>query len=141
MNYTYGIRNGALIDVPEEGIHITNWDIRNTLNHTATYWNTSDWSFYDWIFKWPCRNAIDPYTGEPVSLWLKILLRIVTANIPVNPVAPWLQMSWGFVNESIVNDTIDVLLGKKEMPEKPEGAIRYMEAIYKIREMIWRSYS
>lgn len=41
------------------------------------------------------------------------------------------------MNESIVDDTVNVLLGKKEMPEKPEGAVKYMEGIYHIRQKIW----
>ena len=63
--------------------------------------------------------------------------KLVSMNIPVNPFAPWLQMGWGFVNKSIVNNTVDVLLDRKEMPEKPEGAIKYMENIYRIRKEIW----
>jgi len=65
------------------------------------------------------------------------ITRAMTANIPVNSIAPWLQIGWGFVNESIVDDTVNVLLGKKEMPEKPEGAVKYMEGIYHIRQKIW----
>ena len=48
-----------------------------------------------------------------------------------------LQMGWGFVNKSIVNESVDVLLGRKEMPEKPDEAIKYMENIYHIRQKIW----
>ena len=137
LNYIHGIKNGALIDLPEKAIKITNWDIRNVINHTAVYWNASDWSFYDWIFKWPYRNATFPPTGEPFPWWFKLLLRKSTLTVPVNPVAPWLQMGWGFVNESIVDETVDVLLGEKEMPDKPPAAVSYMEKIYHTRQKIW----
>ncbi|RLF40680.1 MAG: hypothetical protein DRN12_04860 [Thermoplasmata archaeon] len=137
LNYIHGIRNAALIDLPEKGIKMTNWDLREIINHTAIYWNTSDWSLYDWIFKWPYRNATFPPTGKPFPWWFKLLLRKSTLTLPVNPFAPWLQMGWGFVNESIVNESVDILLGRKEMPEKPEGAIRYMKWIYEIRREIW----
>ena len=137
LNYTHRIKNGALIDLPEKTIKITNWRVRDVINHTAIYWNTSDWSFYDWIFKWPYRNATFPPTGKSLPLWLKLLLRKSTLTFPVNPFAPWLQMGWGFVNESIVNESVDILLGRKEMPEKPEEAIKFMEWVYEIKRSIW----
>jgi len=140
LNYTHGIENGTLIDLPEKGIKITNLDVRNAINHTAVYWNTSDWSLYDWIFKWPYRNATFPPTGEPFPLWFKLLLRKSTLTLPANPFAPWLQMGWSFVNESIVNITVDILLGGKEMPEKPEEAVKYMQYIYNLRLSIWAKF-
>jgi hypothetical protein len=130
LNYTHGVIDGALINIPEKGIRITNWDIRDVVNHTAIYWKTTDWNPGNW-----------PYKNETWPLWIKILLKIRTLTIPINPFAPWLQMSWGYVNAGIVNESVDVLLERKDMPKKPPEAVRYMEAIYKIREMIWGSYS
>ncbi|MCX6666584.1 MAG: S8/S53 family peptidase [Euryarchaeota archaeon] len=137
LNYTHGILNKTLVDIPEKGIHITNSDIRNALNYTAVYWKTTDWSFRDWITKSPWKNVVDPFTDEPLPLFIRILMRKAIRTLPVNPVAPWLQMGWGFIDASIVNDSVDVLADRKPMPEKPDGAVRYMENIYRIREKIW----
>ncbi len=139
LGYIYGIKNESLIYVPEKEIEITNWDIRYVINHTAVYWDRSDWSLYEWILRWPYRNATFPSTGEPFPWWFKLLLRKYTLSVPVNSIAPWLQMGWGFVSKDIIDESIDVLLGKRELPKKPRGAIRYMEWIYEMRKNIWKS--
>ena len=136
-NYTHGIINNSLIEIPEENKSIKNTDIRDVLNHTALYWKTSDWSFSDWIYKSPWFNATNPYTGEQLSPEEKLAILRVTFTVPVNPFAPWVQMGWGYVNESIVNETVDVLMGRKTMPEKPFGAVKYMESLYNNRKIIW----
>ena len=142
-NYSHGIINNSLVYIPEEGIEITNHDIRNAVNHTAVYWHTFQWRPWKSLW-WQLEVPWNPgYNPGPILEFLVnviagfLMKEIVSSNIPVNPVAPWLQMGWGFVNESIVDESVDVLLGKKEMPEKPEGAIRYMENIYHIRQKIW----
>jgi len=138
LNYTHGIINKALINIPEKGIKITNYDIRNAVNHTSIYWKMQEWHPWHWLYwKDPfwLSFLINPFLWP--FCWILLELRILTITRPINPVAPWLQMGWGFVNKSIVNDTVNVLLGKKEMPEKPEGAVKYMEGIYHMRQKIW----
>ncbi len=138
FNYTHGIVNGSLIDIPEKSIRVTNVDLREAVNHTAIYWKTRDWSPGHW-----------PYWKDP--MWQKIFshpllwfifpvfleMRFLTITRPINSIAPWLQMGWGFVDGSIVNETFNVLMGLREMPEKPSGADQYMEKLYNIRESIW----
>ena len=142
-NYTGGIINNSLIYIPDEGIRITNYDIRNVVNHTAVYWHTLQWQPWKSLW-WKLEVPLNPeYNPNPliqllINLIFGFLMKeMVSANIPVNPFAPWLQMGWGFVNESIINESVDVLLGKKEMPEKPDEAIKYMKWVYEMRQKIW----
>jgi len=142
-NYSGGIINNSLIYIPDERIRITNHDIRNVVNHTAVYWHTLQWQPWKSLW-WKLEVPLNPeYNLSPliqllINLIFGFLMKeTVSANIPVNPFAPWLQMGWGFVNKSIVNESVDVLLGRKEMPEKPKEAIRYMENLYHIRQKIW----
>jgi len=139
FNYTHGIINESLIDIPEKSIRITNIDLRETVNHTAIYWKTKDWQPGHWPYwKDPMwQNLLSHILLWPITFSALFLLRFFTMTRPVSPVAPWLQMGWGFVDSSIVNETVSVLLGEKEMPEKPDGAIRYMNLLYNIRKDIW----
>ncbi|KAA0001700.1 MAG: S8/S53 family peptidase [Thermoplasmata archaeon] len=138
LNYTHGVVDKALINIPERGIRITNWDIRNVVNHTAIYWRMREWRPGHWPYwKDPCWLS---FLTNPLLwpfCWIFLELRVLTTTRPISSFAPWLQMGWGFVNESIVDDTVDILLSRKEMPEKPEGAVKYMEWIYHIRQKIW----
>ena len=137
VNYTHGIINNTLIFIPEQDVHITNKDIRNAINHTAVYWKTTAWSLRDWIEQSPYVNASDPYSGEPYTDFSMIFFRITSLTLPINPIAPWLQMGWGFVDNSIVNETVKVLLKKNAMPEKNSKAIQYMENRYTLRKQRW----
>ncbi len=55
-------------------------------------------------------------------------------NIPLNPVAPWVQMSWGFYDGTVADDTLAHLLGIREVPEKPEEARLYMETVVQAKQ-------
>ena len=140
LNYTGGIVNTSLIENPEKHIRITNYDIREAVNHTALYWKASDWRLGHWPYirdpMW-LRLLLNPF-GFGWALFCLYLMKRATITRPINTLEPWLQMGWGFVDNSIVNDTINVLLGKKDMPEKPPEAVRFMESNYNIRERIWR---
>lgn len=137
-NYTHGIINNSLLFIPEKGIDISNLDIRNALNHTATYWQLNDWR--------PLRSHYLTYNytffDENISSFNEIMIRMILflfagVTVPVNPIAPWLQMGWGYVDASLINETIAILSGDQKPPEKQQGAVDYMNFIYQLRYEIW----
>ena len=138
FNYTHGIINGSLIDIPEKSIKVTNADVRDAVNHTALYWKTSDWSPGHWPYwKDPMWKNL---FSHPISwLFFPIFLemRFYTITRPINSFVPWLQMGWGFVDNSIVNTTVKILIGEQEIPKKPNGAVQYMNFLIHLRTKIW----
>lgn len=95
----------------------TNEDLREALNRSATYWDTTDY---------------DPTARQPD------LLDVAGAmGIPINPAAPWLQMGWGYANASIV-DTMTQGMLEEDLPDKPEGAQAFMEQRQSARQEAWR---
>lgn len=57
-------------------------------------------------------------------------------DIPLNPVAPWAQWSWGFYDGAVAERTIGHLNGTAEVPDKPLEAQAYMDAVYLARQTI-----
>lgn len=88
--------------------NVTIGDLRDALNRTASYDPT------------PRYNT----TGDPTDL-------------PLNPVAPWLQWGWGFYDGWVANATLDHLLGTEEAPPKSDAARRYMEAQFLVKETVY----
>ncbi len=124
LNYTFGIKNGYIIDIPENNIHIKNTDLRTCLNKTAIYWNTTAYN--------PRNHTI--FDDPPMTL--------VSLTAPVLPVAPFLQMGWGYIGPEIVNETVDILLGKKEWTPSLEKQLAepYMNAVYELRKQFWGNW-
>jgi hypothetical protein len=124
LNYTEGIIDGAFVKISEKNITITNQDVRSTVNKTAIYWNTTD---YD-----ASQNVVN--TSNPSDT-------ITSISIPVAPL-PFLQMGWGYIGSEIVNDTVDILLGKKQYEPLLEKQIAepYMDAVYELRTQIWANW-
>ncbi|HVL87456.1 MAG TPA: S8/S53 family peptidase [Candidatus Thermoplasmatota archaeon] len=110
--------------VHPDGHRLTNTDVRLALNRTAAYWSPTDYS----APSDPTSCLVCTVGGATVP---------ITPEIPGTPVGPWLQMGWGFVNESTVPALVSVLLGEIPLPEKPEGAKHFMDQIFKLREIYW----
>lgn len=85
---------------------LTNVNLRDAMNRTATYWHTTSWS---------------PSDGEYIYL----------TRAPVAP-APWLQMGWGYVGPNVSEDIADAADGTTD-PTKPDAAVTYMETQYAFR--------
>lgn len=106
------------------GLAVSAQDVRNVLNQTARFWQTTDY------------NGSRLYTDRPVAT-------VVAASAPVapsvsgTPVGPWLQMGWGYVSPEVVDDAVSILLGEKPWPEKA-GAEEFMRQTYSVREAYWR---
>ncbi len=99
--------SGALVTGPDG--NLTNIDVRNAVNQTAYYFDFQT-----------CQG--DGGGATP---------------LPVNPAAPWLQMGWGHVGPEIVNATLEHLLGIKEAPAKPAGAVAFQESVHEYRKQLW----
>jgi len=118
-----GITDGALA-LSGDGRKITNADVRLALNRTATYWLPSDYSLPP--DPAACPTCTVARTSVPIA-----------PEIPGTPVGPWLQMGWGFVNESTGPQLVRVLLGKETLPQKPDGAMLFMHELYEARKAYW----
>jgi len=121
-NYTGGIENASLVKTGDK--KITNNDFRDAVNRTAIYWSTTSWD-----------PANTPYINDPEML-------LLTANAPMLPLVSGIQNGWGVVDESIVNETVGILLGKKEWTPSLEKQLAepYMNAIYELRKIIWENW-
>lgn len=92
--------------VSPNGERITNADVRAALNNTAYYFDTTD-----------CAPSPD-------------------TALPVNPVAPWVQMGWGHVGPEIVDDTANKLMGG-DFEAWDAGAKAFQETWYDYRVRLW----
>lgn len=104
-----GIRDGAFVDAGDA--RITNGDLREALNRTAVYWDTTDY-----------EGPTDP-----------------GPSVPVAPAAPWISMGWGHVDGRVVEPALEGLLGDEPLPEKPDEAVAYMEANHDARAAYWEA--
>ncbi|PKK86124.1 MAG: hypothetical protein CVT48_02560 [Thermoplasmata archaeon HGW-Thermoplasmata-1] len=124
LNYTgEGAANGNLIDLPAKDISLTNSMFRDAFNKTALYVSTADY---------------DPTQFEQHDL----LLFILDIPTPILPGAPFIQMGWGYVGPEIVNDTVDILLGKTQYEPSLEKQLAepYMDAVYELRKTFWGNW-
>jgi hypothetical protein len=124
LNYTESSRDGALIRIPEKNITIKNSDIRMTINKTAIYWNATDYDVN--------QNIINP--NNPTDT-------LTSISAPIAPL-PFLQMGWGYIGPEMVNDTVDLLLGKTQYEPSLEKQLAepYMSAIYELRKQFWDNW-
>lgn len=116
-----GIADGALVNA--SGVRVTNADLRWALNMTARYWDTSEYEVRANVSQFPTFVAYE--VTNPA------LPRVAPA-----PVGPWLQMGWGYVDGSVTQDIVDLLLGRAVPPEKADAAM-YMEGLYAVRQAVW----
>lgn len=121
VNYCENIEDGFLIK--SDNFSISNIMIRDALNKTAAYWNTTDYNPLG------SMNPEDPLFAMDTCL-------------PIIPIAPFLQMGWGYIGPEIVNDAVDIILGKKQYEPSIEKQLAepYMNAIYELRKQFWENY-
>jgi subtilase family protein len=123
-----GIVNGSLVDVP--GTRLTNRDVRDALNQTASYWAPEQ---YDPLGMEP-DPLDDPTDPDRVLLWAG------GATTPV--VAPWVQMGWGYVGNETIAPALARLTGTP-LPVDDQTALLkavaapYMKLNYGVRETYW----
>ncbi|MHB8605520.1 MAG: S8/S53 family peptidase [Thermoplasmatota archaeon] len=115
---------GALAFSPT-GTRLTPWRVRDALNASAKYWNTTDW------------NPTRPQSEDNSSTNTTILL-VVGANAPAPPVAPWTLMGWGFVDHSVGDAMVRrILANDTTMPPEKAQAAQFMDGMYAAREAYW----
>lgn len=116
VGHTGPMVNGHLIE--EAGLIVHASDLRHAMNRNAVYWEPTEY---------------DPAAEQPYEPGFEYVL---TPSVPVNPVAPWLQMGWGYVNGEIAQAIAETLLTGRA-PEKPLGAVAFMEARQATRAALW----
>lgn len=116
-----GIVDGAF--VAAGGRVVTNVDLRNALNLTAAYWQPTEYE--------PTVNA----SRNPV---LTVLGRGSPAlpHVEGTPVGPWVQMGWGFVDDSTDEAMVALLTDATSPPDKRDAAA-YMEKLFALRSEVW----
>lgn len=112
--YSGGLNNGVLC--PCFGKNITDRDVREALNVSATYWNTTDY------------DPTNIPSGDP-------LYPLFYATVPILP-EPWLQMGWGYVGNETWRSMVAYLEGSVHIT-KPAEASNYMAIQQGIREAYW----
>jgi hypothetical protein len=133
LNYNDGIKDGTFIKIQEKNISITNQDIRDAVNKTAIYWSMTD---YD-----ATKNQLLPNVSDPNGIVTSLEAGPLSISIPVAPLS-FLQMGWGYIGPEIVNETVDILLGRKEWTPTQEKQLAepYMNAIYELRKQFWDNW-
>lgn len=115
-HYGYeGLESGSLCACG--GLNVTAGGLRDALNRSAVYWNTTD---YD--------GTRPVGSDDPV-------FRVLEATIPIGP-APWLQMGWGYVGQDSWVTIAQALEGHPP-PQKPPEARQYMALQQQLREEYW----
>lgn len=112
-----GIVDDALVRTSE--LMLTNADLRDALNRTAAYWDPAEFAPGDV----PLDNPLQVSPTMP-------------ALPAAGPVGPWVQMGWGFVDGSTVDDIVAALTGAAP-PQKPPEAVEYMAHVQAAREAYW----
>lgn len=116
-----GITDGALVNA--SGLRLTNADFRSALNMSARYWNTTDYELKANVSQFPTFVAYE-------------VTNPALPAVPGTPAGPWLQMGWGYVDESTTDVLKDLLAGRATPPDKTDAAA-YMEALYEARAAVW----
>lgn len=109
--------NGAPVMVSGTGNPISNWQIRRALEQAA------------WI---PDSTAYDPVEGV-----------FDLAGLPINPVAPWLQVGWGDLTAAAAKGVVPAALtelGLGSGPRlKPTGFCEFQTTIIRERQLYWNN--
>ncbi|HVL87324.1 MAG TPA: S8/S53 family peptidase [Candidatus Thermoplasmatota archaeon] len=112
VGHVGGIVEGKL--VAGEDASFTNEDFRNALHRNAVYWTTTDYS---------------PLATHPSG-------SATHAGVPINPLAPWLQMGWGYVTGEQAPAIVESLFSG-QYPSKPSQAESHMNLLQSIRQALW----
>lgn len=107
LGHEAGIQQGALVDV--DGVRLTSSHLRDALNRSAVYWETTDYGG----------------PGDPGP------------SVPVAP-TPWASMGWGYLDGSRVATAVDGLTGG-ELPTKSTQAQAWMDQHQQARETYWHN--
>ena len=109
--------NGAPTMVAGAGNPITNWEVRRALEEAA------------WI---PDSTAYDPVDGVNDL-----------AGLPINPLAPWLQIGWGDLTAAAAKGVVPAALselGLGDAPRvKPTGYCEFQTTIVYERQLYWNN--
>lgn len=116
-NDTAGLRDGVLCAC--RGRDVTARDLREALNLSAVYWNTTDWD----PTKVPTNDPLGP---------------LAYSSVPELP-APWLQMGWGYVGNMTWQSVVAHIAGAAQ-PDRPSLAVQYMAAQQALREAYWQAH-
>lgn len=112
-----GIADGILCHCI--GRNLTLKNLRDALNASAVYWETTEWE--------PLN-----YSSDPVQVAL-------FATVPVLP-APWVQMGWGYVGAESWRAVVSRVLDEPPLSKPPE-AREYMAQQQALREGYWSRFS
>ncbi|MHB8604995.1 MAG: S8/S53 family peptidase [Thermoplasmatota archaeon] len=128
-HYSGGIRDGALAISPN-GTRLTNWKLREAMNASAAYWGPDGW---DPTYH-PVNETLDPEN---------IADNLFATTEPVNPIAPYAQMGWGYFDHAQANDVLARVLKNDYalLPEKQPGAAQFMQAAFAAREAYWSAWT
>ncbi len=105
---TAGIAARILHEVRQAGAEAEASELRDALNRTAVYWDTTDYG-----------GPSDP-----------------GPSIPVAP-GPWASMGWGYLDGSAVPTAVAGLLGEQPLPDKPSEAEAFMGTSLALRQAWW----
>ena len=109
--------NGVAVMVLGTGNSITNWQVRRALEQAA------------WI---PDSTAYDPIDGVNDL-----------AGLPINPVAPWLQVGWGDLTSAAAKGVVPAALSElglgSALRVKPAGYCEFQTAIIQERQLYWNN--
>ncbi len=110
--YAGTIADGELVP----SLDVTNHDLRSAMNHTAMYWGPSDY-----------RATAPGHPAPGVPEWM---------GTPIAPAMPWAQMGWGYVDASLSDEILKVLIGDDGASKSPD-AVAYMQARQQARQAMW----
>jgi hypothetical protein len=105
VDHEGGLQDGALATTGN--LTVTNHDLRDAMNRSAVYWDTSDYG-----------GPSDP-----------------GPSVPVAP-TPWASMGWGYLDGSRAEVAIEGLLDG-ELPDKPAQAEAFMQQHQRSRQAYW----
>ena len=120
LGHTGGIRlqDGQPALVAADGRTITNWQLRRALEEAA---------YIDY--------SLASYSPGPDSSPLPL------GSLPVNPLAPWLQLGWGDLSaepaKGVVTETLARLGFGAPSRSKPSGYCRFQAANMRARQTYW----
>ena len=99
-----------------DGVVISNWQVRRALEDAAAI---------------PDSLAYDPVDGV-----------FDLVGVPINPVAPWLQVGWGDLTADPADGVVPTALaelgiGSGTAVDKPEGYCEFQTAVIRERQLYW----
>lgn len=106
--------------------------VREALNRTARYWSPTDYR--------PGSPAAAVNSSDPTNVTGIERLAAGTSvpalpAVGASPLGPWIQMGWGYIDESTLPALVACLRGN--CPTRPTGAATYMGAVHALKETYW----